>query len=225
MAGQVHKGQSIETIAVSGSLISSLFIADFNFMHFPGEVRNSIYGMVICTLPRTLNVTLLPSIACTSKVLHHEFMSYYVPQMHFKITSMQDIWYIYTLLDTHPKDFGLQHLTRLTIAGFTSIAHTRARANEVMDFLCQLDLLKHLVLDVTLDSLHHGLQGRIRDIDSFFVEFELFRLSTLPNLANLVINIQPRNISCTPDDIYLLAEMEDRLVQSVKGNVTFIYGR
>ncbi|KAJ4359013.1 hypothetical protein N0V95_002549 [Ascochyta clinopodiicola] len=87
-------------------------------------------------------------------------------------------------------DLGWRRITGLTITNFTAIAHTQTRANEVMDLLCQLISLKNLTFDITLDDLSHGFQGRIKDVNYIFTEFELFRLATFAGLKSLVVNVR-----------------------------------
>ena len=42
-----------------------------------------------------------------------------------------------------------------------------------MDFSCELAFLKHLVLEIRLEGLHHRLQGRIKEIDLVIIDFKL----------------------------------------------------
>jgi hypothetical protein len=189
-------------------------MSSIDFMRFPGEIRNTIYDMVIRELPEltygTVN-TSLPAIAFASKLIHREFASRYLPQAHVKLISIYEIWRISTLIDIHSQGGFWHKMTRLTIANFTAISRTRARANEVMDLICHFDGLQNLVLDMTLGDLHYGLWGRIKDIGQIFADFELFRLFTLRNLSTLTLDIKPEGLLPTSNCVALLHEMAGEL--------------
>lgn len=196
-----------------------------DFMRFPGEIRNSIYNFVICGLPRTSTVSVLPAIAYTSTYIHQEFMSKYLPRMHLDITTMHDIWQFYERLDAHSGYLRLHSITRLTITNFTTIAHTQTRANEVMDFLFQFTSLKDLVLDVSLGDLHHGFQGRIKDVEHILTEFELSRLLSFSTLRTLVIRIRPDGVSHTPASMTLLGKMMEVFKAGIGVGVTCVHSQ
>ncbi|KAJ4367911.1 hypothetical protein N0V86_009751 [Didymella sp. IMI 355093] len=193
------------------------------FMRFPAEIRNSVYNFVICNLPRTSMITVLPAIALISMSVHQEFMSEYVSRINYTIRSMPDIWYLGTLLDMHSQNSGLRQITSLTIANFTAIAHTPARANEVMDLLRQLKTLTTLSFDITLDDLHYGLQGRIKDMEYLVTEFELFHIMAFPKLAKLVVKVKQNGIQLTPETASLLTRLEGWLMKGIRGSVLFMY--
>ncbi|KAF9701395.1 hypothetical protein EKO04_000998 [Ascochyta lentis] len=195
---------------------------NIDFMRFPGEIRNSIYSTIIRGLPQTITFSSLPAIAYTSLPIHQEFMSQYLPQLHFDIVSMCDIWHMHAVLDSHPRSLGWHRITKLTITNFTSIAHTQTRANEVMDFVCQFTLLANLIFDITLDDLSHGFEGRTKDIHHIFTEFELFRLLTFNSLKYLVINIRCNGLSLTPGSFALLSHLKEALTADTDIEVTLV---
>jgi hypothetical protein len=150
-------------------------------------------------------------------------MSAYVSRIHYTIRSMPDIWYLGTLLDMHSQSSGLRRITNLTITNFTAIAHTPARANEVMDLLRQSKTLITLSFDITLDDLHYGLQGRIKDMEYLVTEFELFRIMAFPKLAKLVVNVKHNGIQLTPETVSLLTGLEGWFRKGIRGSVVFMY--
>lgn len=190
-----------------------------DFMRFPGEVRNCIYDFIICGLPLTSALTTLPAIAYASMRIHQEFMSQYLPQIHLDVTSMQDVWRFHALLDCHPINRGWDRITKVVITSFTRIAHTQTRANEIMDFLSHCKSLQYLSLDITLDDLHHGFQGRIKDIHHFSTEFELFRILTFHSLQSLVISVKRGYMSYTPESMVLIGDMVEFFKAGVGGEL------
>ncbi|KAF1922438.1 uncharacterized protein M421DRAFT_366447 [Didymella exigua CBS 183.55] len=194
-----------------------------NFMRFPGEIRNKVYDFVICELPQATAATLIPVIACDSVVVHREFMLRYLPLMHLNIASMQHIWQMYTLLERHSPDLAFYKIKKLAVSNFTTIAHTSARANELMDFVCQFESLNTFTFDISLKDLHHGIRGRIKALDHLLTEFELFQIPTLPQLTKLVVNVKRKGMPIAPETASLLVQLKEWLEEAVRGEVRLIY--
>ena len=92
-----------------------------------------------------------------------------------------------------------------------------------MDFSCELAFLKHLVLEIRLEGLHHRLQGRIKEIDLVIIDFKLLRLSAVRILRHLVINIRLDSISLVIRHVALLGDLGDMLVVGLACDVTSAY--
>lgn len=150
-------------------------------------------------------------------------MSRSISSISYNVTSIPDIWYFNMLLDLHPEDSVLRKITKLSIKNFTSIAHTQSRANEVMDFVHQFASLEALTLDIALEDLHHGFQGRIKDVDCVFLQYELLRLCELTRLTELVVCVKHNGATLTPGATTLLSEVAERLVEGFMGVVVFLH--
>jgi hypothetical protein len=151
-------------------------------------------------------------------------MTRFLLMSHLHITSMADIWYMHTLAEMHCGEFPLRSITRLSITDFTAVAHSQARASEVMDFLRQFENLHTLSFDIILIDLYHGLQGRVKSLKYLVTEFEFFRILKLEGLSSLVVAVKRNGLQVTPGVASLVAELESWFMEGVSGGVVFIMG-
>lgn len=99
-------------------------LSSFEYMYFPGEIRNNIYDCVSSRLSQHTMIIALMSLAFVNVLIHRELISQNVSGISYVVTSMLDIWYFNMLLDMCPDDSVLRKVTELTINDFTLIAHS-----------------------------------------------------------------------------------------------------